>query len=94
MASSLSTVPTSSMSSRLVVDRLTATVRRRPSSRQERTCCNAMLSVRLEILRINPARSATGRNSSGSNVPRVGCCQRSTASTLWMLPSRPSILGW
>ena len=53
----------------------------------------ARLIVRLATLRISPARSAAGRNSSGSSNPRLGWCQRSSASTLCTLPSRRVDLG-
>ncbi len=85
---------TRSRSRRFVVERFTATVSGMPWSRQDRICSKATLIVRLATLRISPARSAAARNSSGSSNPRVGCCQRSSASTLWTLPSLALIFGW
>ena len=93
VCSSRSIVLTRSRSSRFVVERFTATVSGMPWSRQDRICSRATLIVRLATLRISPARSAAGRNSSGSSNPRVGCCQRSSASTLCTLPSLRVDLG-
>ena len=43
---------------------------------------------------IRPKRSAIGMKTLGSSTPRVGCFQRSSASTAVTLPLLESIFGW
>ena len=64
-------------------DRLTATGgTRRPASRQSRICRHAAWITQRPIGTIRPRSSASGMNSIGGTRPRVGCCQRSSASML------------
>ena len=46
------------------------------------------------MLTINEELSATGRNSAGARSPRVGCCQRSSASTPLTRLEVRSMMGW
>jgi hypothetical protein len=38
--------------------------------------------------------SAIGMNSAGSSSPRVGCCQRTSASKQVIVPEARSSSGW
>ena len=50
--------------------------------------------MQLPMSTMRPARSATGRNSRGASSPRVGCCQRTSASTPVIAPVENSMIGW
>ena len=50
--------------------------------------------TQLPSVPIRPKRSASGMNSPGSTMPRVGWFQRSSASAAVTLPLRASIFGW
>ena len=41
-----------------------------------------------------PDSSATDRKAPGASSPRVGCCQRSSASAAMTLPDNGPITGW
>ena len=50
--------------------------------------------TQLPIAPIRPKRSAIGMKVLGRSMPRVGCFQRSSASTAVTLPLLASIFGW
>ena len=50
--------------------------------------------TQLPIAPIRPKRSAIGMKTLGRSTPRVGCFQRSSASTAVTLPLLESIFGW
>ncbi len=73
---------------------LTATATSSPASRQARHWrTDASSTIRVSG-RIRPVCSASGRKTSGVSSPRVGCCQRTSASARTMWPVRRSACGW
>ena len=78
-------------------DRFTAIPSGRESGRiacQRAACAQAASSTQRPIGSIRPDSSATVMNSAGSSSPRVGCSQRSSASTEATDPSRSETIGW
>ena len=75
-------------------ERLIATRMRTPFSRHWRLCRQASSITQLPIAPIRPKRSAIGMKVLGRSRPRVGCFQRSSASTAVTLPLFESIFGW
>jgi hypothetical protein len=61
---------------------------------QSTICRHASSSTQLPIPRISPLSSATGRNASGESKPRLGCCQRISASAPLIRPLARSTIGW
>ncbi len=51
-----------------------------PAARQARACRQAVSRTQRPIGTISPVSSASGMNASGGTSPRVGCCQRTSAS--------------
>ena len=54
----------------------------------------ASARIHWPMLMISPVSSASGMKSSGWIMPRVGCCQRTSASKPTIAPLCRSISGW
>ena len=59
-----------------------------------RSCAHACSRTQCPSVTIRPVSSASPMNRSGPIRPRVGCCQRSSASTPTVLPSWRDTIGW
>ena len=89
------TRPTRLPSRNCTPDTLTATRQRQaPASRHRRAWAQASRSTQSPISTIRPLFSASGMNSSGGTKPRVGCDQRSSASTASTRRSLSARRGW
>ena len=75
-------------------DRLIATRIAQALVAPTRLCRQASSMTQLPIASIRPKRSAIGMKTLGRIMPRVGCFQRSSASTPVTLPLFTSIFGW
>ena len=75
-------------------DMLTATDRPSPAMAQLAQSPTAWTSTSSVSAPIRPDASASGMNRSGSIRPRVGWCQRASASNPTSRPSSRSIFGW
>ena len=69
-------------------DRLTASVRPSAGGCQATACSQASRSTRRPMSTIIPLSSAHGMNSAGASRPRVGCSQRTSASTPVIVAAR------
>ena len=72
---------------------LTATGSRCPRARQAPHCRSACVEHAAVSGRISPVCSARGMNSPGGTSPRIGCCQRTSASTPSAPPRAQAHLG-
>ncbi|KAG1322386.1 hypothetical protein G6F61_015194 [Rhizopus arrhizus] len=66
----------------------------KPWSRHMRACFNAPSSTHVPICTMIPSRSAVRMKRSGTSMPSVGDCQRSSASMPTTWPSRALTSGW
>ena len=63
-------------------------------ARQRLACAAACWNTQSPMSMMSPLDSAIGMNSAGLIRPRSGCCQRISASALWIAPLRRSTMGW
>ena len=84
----------SSSSMRFRAERFTDTPRSRPRSRQRTIWRSARTITYSVVAEMSAVCSIIGMNVAGMSVPRVGCCQRSSASTPATLPVLRSTFGW
>ena len=66
----------------------------RPASCQRRNCAATVRRMLPPMGTISPVSSASPIKSPGSTRPRVGWCQRTSASTESMCPRARSTIGW
>ena len=66
----------------------------RPASAHWAACSQAVSSTQAPMSTITPVSSARAMNSIGGMSPRVGCCQRSSASAAGISPVSKSMIGW
>ncbi len=77
------------------VDTLTAMLKSsKPWSRQMRAWRRVISSTQAPIWTMMPSRSAVRMKRSGTSMPSVGDCQRSSASMPTTWPSRALTSGW
>ena len=81
-------------SSRLVTERLTATVTGVPCACHTAPCRMAFSSTARVNIGMSPPLSACARKPLGGTRPASGCCQRTSASTPTTAPVRRETCGW
>ncbi len=86
-ASSFSSLAGRSWSSRSRVDRLIANFRSSPCARNSPLRAAQRSIIQPVSTRMKPVCSANGMKRIGATMPRVGCCQRTSASA----PSTPPV---
>ena len=93
-ANAPSTWPMSCSVSNWRMDTLTDMVVRKPCACHDAACAQAVFRTHWPTSTIIPVSSRTGMKSMGSMTPRVGCCQRISASTPRMEAVSRSKIGW